>query len=386
MPNPEIEGTKYIWTFEHGVAIWLDRWKETREGLSAECRVRLGAGTLTQGRLNLSSLPTRSQWIKRLSQDQPDINWKFLLESVCLQALTAYRKGEPIEALTDCDDLLSVPWRLNPLIHEGVPTVLFGPGGIGKSYLAMYLALLAEAGHADHGYAPVKSRVLILDYEMEGRYARQRAMLLRRGHPALKDAVPLYQRCELPLAELVGDVANTIQKEQIGLLIVDSLAPAAGQDQNASQTAIGFFTALRHLRVSALVLAHVAKNTDQKSIYGSVFYSNLARSVFEAEGTGDGTISLHHRKHNFCAKQPSHAFTLTFQEESVQIRPAELPMVSADKLGDKLASLMRETPLTSAELIHHSGLEAQKVYDALSYGKKAKRWTQRKDETWASLD
>ena len=66
------------------------------------------------------------------------------------------------------------------------------------------------------------------------------------------------------------------------------------------------FYGLRQLEVTSLIVAHVSKNTAAGPVttpYGSVFWSNLSRNVWQAQkeqGMGDDSIAvtLWHRKTN----------------------------------------------------------------------------------------
>ena len=62
-------------------------------------------------------------------------------------------------------DTTATTWRLRPFLEEGEPTLLFGPGGSGKSYLAMTMAYLVASGNQHLGLEPAKGGVLYCDYE-----------------------------------------------------------------------------------------------------------------------------------------------------------------------------------------------------------------------------
>jgi hypothetical protein len=100
-----------------------------------------------------------------------------------------------------------------------------------------------------------------------------------------------------------------------------------------AETAIRFFNALRSLRVASLILAHVAKNSEEKTIYGSVFFSNFARSAWEmkkAQEAGEHIIrvGLYHRKTNLGPLQQPLGFKLHFGEAFSLINRSRNPAVS----------------------------------------------------------
>lgn len=82
-----------------------------------------------------------------------------------------------------------------------------------------------------------------------------------------------------------------------------------------------------------------------KGAFGSVFKSNLARSVIQAEATerGEGTLTvrLRQKKHNFGPLADPFGVKLSFSEEAVSLVPVEL----------QAAELAEETTLNAAERV-----------------------------------
>jgi hypothetical protein len=74
-----------------------------------------------------------------------------------------------------------------------------------------------------------------------------------------------------------------------------------------------------------LVLAHVPKSIQEgqeASAYGTVFFRELARNVWEFQRANDGNpvrVALHQKKNNFGPPLSPLGFEITFQEHSVQI-------------------------------------------------------------------
>jgi hypothetical protein len=377
MSNPERKGSSLRWRFEESaVSIVLDRWREERGHPTAECVVYKGLGILSQGRLNLTSTTAQRSLVKDLQEktkhEHPPLKWALMVQMVCTQALACKREGEPVEPLSKPLHPIVLQWRCFPLVHEGLPTVLFGPGGIGKSYLGLLTALIVERGGNRLSFAGVPGRTLYLDWEMEQVYLQDRAEKLRQGHLDLDGAEPLYRRCESPLADELSEIAELIDQEQIKYLVIDSLAPACGAELAAPETAIRFFRALRSLRCSALVLAHVAKNAEAKSIYGSVFFTNLARSVWELEGDGDGTLALYHRKSNLSARQAPMGLSLQFGPEAVQFLSMDLADIQTvrppTQAEEAIKGVLLEGPKMPKEIEDQTDLPGSTVRMTLKRG------------------
>ena len=69
-----------------------------------------------------------------------------------------YRGGEPAQRLTPAPLGAGPTWRVQPLLYEKLPTVLFGPGGSRKSFLALWISLLIEKGMAMDSMMAVQGR------------------------------------------------------------------------------------------------------------------------------------------------------------------------------------------------------------------------------------
>jgi hypothetical protein len=231
---------------------------------------------LSFGQLNLSAMRTRSEFSTRLKKLYPEANWDEIMETVCVHGLRHLRQGEPVLRLSQSADVPVPQPRLAPIIYENQPTVLFGPGGIGKSYLALFFAMLVEHGGSEAGFCGTPGPALYLDYESDHTDLLGRAKRIRGGHSKFVGVEPLYRRCHMSLADDLVATQRLVADSGVKFLVVDSLAAACGAELERAETAIRFFNALRSLRVSSLTLAHVAKNAEEKSIYGSVFFSNFA--------------------------------------------------------------------------------------------------------------
>ena len=102
------------------------------------------------------------------------------------------------------------------------------------------------------------------------------------------------------LTSFTRDVKTWCQSQDIGLIVVDSAALAAGEAETSAD-ATRLFEAIREIDVTALVVAHVPK-ADASRPFGSVFMRNGPRSVWklerDAEGDGALTIAARHVKAN----------------------------------------------------------------------------------------
>ena len=397
MSSPSIErmgqALRFHWP-EYQLAITLEQFRESsRGGLYADFQASTTAPGyhphLTQAQLNLNAMRTRAEFAKHLTTLYKEANWVEVMEQVCVLGLREHRQGEPVLRLTDEAQVDPPRARLDPMIYDGLPTVIFGPGGIGKSYLALFCALVVEHGGWHVGLCGLPGPTLYLDYESELGDLVERAQRLRRGHPELNPAQPSYRRSFLPIADDLPALHRIVAESQIKLLVIDSLAAACGADLLSPETAIRFFTALRSLRVASLTLAHVAKNAENKSIYGSVFFFNFARSVWEmqkVQEAGDNItrIGLYHRKCNLGPLRRPIGFKMHFAPD-VSLEPLDITeepdLAEALSLKDRLKAALSQGAKTAKQLAEEVDAKLPQVKARLSEGRE--KWSIKLgDEQW----
>jgi hypothetical protein len=305
--------------------------------------------------------------------------WVGMLDQVCLLALKALRHGEPIESLQPTADDHPAWYVLNPLLFDKNPTILYGPGDSMKSMFVLYCGLLLASGRSGPQLAvsPDPWKVLFLDWEMSVQDVRARVKLLQAGDPRLV-GVPDYRRCYQPFADEVEALKKVVSEGHYDVLIIDSLAMAAGgQELERADSAIRFNAALRALNCTSLIVGHTPKpQEDQKKrhLYGSVFFSNLCRNSWECKREGQ-TIGLYHDKHNLSAEHDPLGFTLTIDHEACTITEANLAdepeLASGLRMQERLAVALREQPgQTIKELALLIGEKADSVKAKLNAYKK----------------
>lgn len=281
--------------------------------------------------------------------------WDTLLEQVAILTVREWRRGAPVESLTPREET-PTPLVLAPLLYAGNATVLYGPGDSAKSFLALYLACLLQNGCSREPLccSPESWQTLYLDWEMTVEDARWRVRLLQAGEPVLAQA-PDYRRCVAPLADEVAVLQRLLRERLYDVLIVDSLAMAAGRRElYEAESAIRFFSALRALQTTSLILAHTAKGSDEqeRTIYGSVFFFNLARSVWEVRRSGD-MIGLFHRKNNLGPLHAPLGYRVEIDDQRATwtpCSPLEDPVLEAYcPLPDRLTRLLTQEPGLTVE-------------------------------------
>ncbi len=375
------QALRFVWT-NYQLTITLDRFHDAGpRGLSAELQASTSAPGylphLTHCRISLTAMGSRTQFAKRMGELYKEVDWHAIIEQVCVLGLRMFREGEPVLRLTKDAQVEPLCARLSPLLYDRLPSVIFGPGGIGKSYVALLCALLVESGECLAGLEGVKGPVLYLDYECEYGDFVERAKRLWQGQPELESAQPLYRRCSLPIADDLPALQHIVAKSEVQLLIIDSLAAACGSDLYAPETPIRLFASLRSLRVSSLILAHVAKDEDKgRSIFGSVFFGNFGRSVWEmkkAQEVGDSVIrvGLYQRKHNLGPLHRPIGLKLSFGD-AVRITSLDLTeapeLAEALSLSERLKAALKHGAKTAKDLADELDAKHAQIKARLSDG------------------
>jgi hypothetical protein len=376
-----LDGFVFTWP-ELPFTVSLSRIRESSRGTSSEIQITYVNGTgkpktLTHQTFNL--LSSRARLAKEL-QSRHEAPWPSMLEQVCILALRHLRQGEPIESLLPSAEDHPAWFVLNPLLYDKNPTVLYGPGDSMKSFFALYCGLLLASGMTGPNLmvAPEPWKVLFLDWEMSVHDLRGRVKLLQAGDPRLT-GVPDYRRCFQPLADDLSELKKVVSDGNYDVLIIDSLAMAAGgQELERADSAIRFNAALRSFNCTSLIIGHTPKpQEDQKErhLYGSVFFHNLCRVSWECRREGD-TLGLYQKKNNLGKKHDPLGFHLEVSDDRCCITEANLaddPVLNSGlPLQDRLATALNEQPgQTVKELAMALGEKAVSVKAKLyAYNKK----------------
>ncbi|MDP3766949.1 MAG: AAA family ATPase, partial [Dehalococcoidia bacterium] len=311
------EGDSFLYLWHAlGLGIAFDQLQEDRWGLYGEMQVRTTQvmpatgrpGHVYQSRFNLSSGPDRDKLAVTLSKRDDRKPWRDLIEIACTETLRLYREGEPI---VDLRDTKVTPQKhlIERLLPLGETSVLYGDGASAKSFLALACGVAARTGIPIGPFrATQQAGVLYLDWETTAEEQRER---LGRICAGLGVEVPMihYRPMWRALAEDSQYLRTEVDKLGVGLVIVDSIAPAVGGDVDSAGV-ISFFNGLRSFgsEVTRLVLSHVSKQVREQEHglgdpFGSVFVLNFARSAWAVQRTTEAggeaiEVGLFHRKVN----------------------------------------------------------------------------------------
>lgn len=284
-----------------------------------------------------------------------------------------------------------VAWVVKDLIPAKYPSTFFGAGGDGKSFLGLDLAQHVAAGRDWLGYTVNQSRVVFLDFELDRAVQGARAYDLAAGMglDAPPDDLLYLSALEMNTHTAFTTTLDICRDQDIGLVIVDSIGPAMQGDAESSADVIGFMDRyikpLKAAGVAVLMIDHQAKvikgeNAKDKLPFGSVYKTNLSRSIIQVRGRWDENVlnaQLRHVKTNFGPKQDDFEARLTFHKNKITVTPVEDGPGAFDgedvTAADKIVDALRTGPQYVEQLTEITGYSRKTVQNKLSDLRKAEK-------------
>ena len=351
-------------------------------------------------RFNLTSLQTRASIAKNLQGnillEGSLLSWGRIIPDVCQRVLKLYRNGASVTEIWPSDELLLPKFLIQPILPLNQPSIIFGDGGAGKGHIAQTLSIVAYLPFDNNKLgliAPeVSSPVLYLDYESdEDEFTRTLSGLCRGFELSVGlNRLQMSQK----VSSLIEQLRKKVLELGIRLLVIDSLAPASGGNINEAEPAIELYSSLRTLPdVTTLIIAHTSKDMEskKKSVYGSVFFTNLARSVWEVRksqepGDTEMILSLTHRKANRKLELPI-GLQYSFDDETNTINVSKVDLATTSlsnqlPLSFQIRGLLRSGPISTQDIAESLSATPNHVRAILSRLNKAGTATKNEGGLW----
>jgi len=313
-------------------------------------------GVLLWTSLNFSSQRTRAATASSLAarSGAPGLDWVGAIETLALRVARAEAEGTPIKALASYPrPAPTETWEVIglPLLRQH-PMILFGDGGSAKSYLALHIA----ATLAGRGV-----RCLYADWEFSPEDHRER--LERLTGESMPQETLHYVRCTAPLVSEVQRLQRHIVEHRIEYIVCDSIAFAVPGRPEDAEHAAAYFRATRYLGIGSLHLAHTTKSLEHGTDkpFGSVFWSNGARSVWFVKRAGEQgdtanvvEVALSHKKSNTGRRLPTVGVRLHFSAERTRVEAFDVAesaeLSSVLPIWQRIRALVSTRPFTVEEL------------------------------------
>ena len=384
VPTLETLGTTYVVRWDEGVTIRLDRIYEHRDyQVDAEVTIsdeqELSPHLL--GPVRTSITKTWRSVIADLDNVSERGDWRQRLTQASILVLEAYRAGVPVVALGAMEKPAPITEVLPGIVWESLPTLVYGAGGIGKSQMALAWASALHTGTAVGGLQATQGNVLFLDWETSDRmtWHRNHGLLKASGvepgswpdpdHPdAARTGMVYYRFMSGAIWDSVEFLKASVAQLGVRTVVIDSAGPASGGAPEAAAETLKFFDSLRDMSdpanpVQTIILAHVtheARRGGHSSPFGSVFWLNLPRNVFElavsaGQSQNHSDYALHHRKSNTGSLRPPLGFRLTWGEDGCSIDELDIrknsKLVAGLPLGERVGIAISENgAMSTADL------------------------------------
>ena len=282
-----------------------------------------GGTHVWQGKINMESVDAKKKWINALAKDVETVDWRRVIEYSCTNTLDKHEEGHPMVMIGNLPVRKEVPYMLHPLVRKDVPCILYGESGIGKSYVSLFISILITNGISAANMVPNKTaKILYLDWEDGEQNLDERLKALSSG---LGISAPElhYQYMDGMLKDRLEMVSERIATYGIDMIIVDSKGASLGGRINEADATVQLFNSIRSLRITSLVIDHVAKQSAVGPI-GSTFTVAEARNVWEMRSgehiaSNIMRVNFHHRKTNMSKKHAPFALEFTFEEDENEI-------------------------------------------------------------------
>jgi hypothetical protein len=323
---------------------------------------------LEPGRINWYSMSSKTSLRRELDGREKRWDWKTRLAQVVVICAQTIKNSSQAVDLSKVDGGENVRWCCYPVVEQGEHTVLFAPGGVGKSLLSLGICVQTATGErvvpgTDPPEQPMN--VLYLDWETNAKvHARRMASIAKGVGVQIPEGRVFYWRMEFALEESIEDIRAFIKLNHIGLVIVDSAGLAANGDINSTEVGTAYIKTVRAIGdVAILTITHMSWEQMEKGKgktlrpIGSVYFQNGPRSswglIGEQDETGEKVKHLglvHVKSNNDMLRNP-----IGFQADF------------SDKTAVKWTS---ESVHTSQQIAQHVSL-VKRIEELLTVG----RWT-----------
>lgn len=371
-------GLGYAAYFPDGdVTITYDRVKVRSGDVHGELAVRSGHpaaprdGHLLQSSFNASGSRSRADMAKQLGNRAPGIkvDWVDHLERFCRYILAGEREGAPIVVAGGKPPATAgVRYAMYPLLPLNRPTIVFGPGGSMKSYVAAAaLVTFATGESVVKGWrVDAPGQVLVIDWEADQEEWDDRVARIAAGI-GIEPPRYHYMAGVRSLVDEAEKIARYRAEHDIALVIVDSVgmaSPTAREGGDANETAIRLFQALKFIGGTALLVDHVTKDgaerTNAHRPYGSIFKENLARQTWELRKGGDDEdesdvveVAVFDRKRNARGRLRPFGLDIRFGDGTVTFeRTEDVPegMTQSVPLALRIRDVLRSGPMARRDI------------------------------------
>lgn len=197
------------------------------------------------------------------------------------------------------DDLPDPSWMVEGILPEGL-SMLFGPPGAGKSFIALSWACAIASRSTWFRRTPTSAPVIYIAAEgAAGIKLRRQAWRIANHHPTLDHLAVIPQAVDPTDPGQQAELVRICEQLAGGLIVWDTVARCMSGDENGTEDMKRFVRALDRVRertgASQLVVHHTGKDVE-KGARGSNVLEGACDGVMRVTQTPSRSIQLQCRK------------------------------------------------------------------------------------------
>ncbi len=200
-------------------------------------------------------------------------------------------------SLEDMEHIPSLKWQVEDYIPERGLVMLFGPPGVGKSFIALDLAFSIASGKSWHGHKTICGEVVwICSEDFPGTPNRVKAWRQQNPNMHLNGMVSFVDEAVFfdspqKTAQFRHDLRTHLAGRRLALLVVDTLAASnEGTEENANMEMGKIVSALKAIGAetgAAILILHHPTKANERVLRGAGSLAGAMDVILRAHGSGD---------------------------------------------------------------------------------------------------
>lgn len=294
--------------------------RQERTGIHARLGISLDGEVLSWGYCNIEKSDERIRLANAADRQKantvvyPKDELCSDLNRFCIGLWDAYLAKFMAEPMYGDEESLQLSFILEPYIPEGAGVILFSPPGRGKSYSALFMSVMIDAGVSTF-WKVNQAKVLLINLERSPKSLRRRLAKVNEilGLERTRPLLTINARGR-SLSDVMAACRKSIQEHDVKLIILDSISRAGFGDLTENRPVNAIIDALSSLCPTWLALAHTPR-ANEEHVYGSIHFEAGADVIIQLlSELKDSTLGIGFQvtKANDLPKVPLSIYALEF--------------------------------------------------------------------------
>ncbi|RLF30639.1 MAG: hypothetical protein DRN07_08325 [Thermoplasmata archaeon] len=339
--NDKIE-QEIMLPFDNTLLLQAENIRKERTGVHAKISILLNGAPIAYDTFNITRDKERTSLGNSAAEHFPD-NVKAtygkaaikkdlgLFCSILWQKQIDQQMGKP---LTGDETVIPPTFILNPYILRGGGTVMFAPPGMGKSYIAMLMAVSIHNGVSTL-WNVKRTKVLFINLERSEESMRRRLALVNRSLGLASTSPMVFLNARgMALNDIVDAAKATIKQYGIEIVFLDSISRSGLGDLNENISGNRIIDAMSSMTATWFAIAHTPR-ADSDHAYGTVMLdagADIMVKLSTEQQEGTLGVGLEIVKGNDVAKGQMKSYALEFTDAGLSsariARPCEFSEIN----------------------------------------------------------